>query len=131
MISKLKKRLWKEFSEHVRRKAGGVCYTCGYKDHWRKMHCAHFIKASVANTDVYFSEINNKSCCEDCNNFKGGNLDVFEEKLKKEYGPEIINKLHEMNRSMTKWDREDYANRIKFYKALNRDDAKQDWDMED
>lgn len=93
-IKKLKKRLhrkiWKVFSEWVRRSADGVCYCCGKKQDWRKCHAGHYI-----HNKFDYSPINVKCLCSRCNTFLHGNLGVFAENLIREYGLEQVESLRE------------------------------------
>lgn len=95
--AKLKKDLWKLFSEYIRRKDAdsegyAVCFTCGRRNHWKMMHAGHYIRAS-AGLSTYFDEQNVHVQDYACNIWRDGNSDVYALKLQEKYGEGILKEL--------------------------------------
>lgn len=96
-LKELKKKVhsktWKLMSEWVRRKDANLdgmneCYTCNHWKHWKELQAGHF-----KHDKLDFDERNLKPQCPQCNSYKSGCLDVYAERLLKEYGLEWFNKL--------------------------------------
>lgn len=96
-----KKILWKLFSEYIRRKSRGVCFTCGAVKEWKQLHAGHYIRAS-AGLSVYFDEQNVHAQCYACNIWRDGNSDEYALKLKRTYGENILEELNERKRRIVK-----------------------------
>ena len=90
--SRVIKQLDRIFSKYIRLKYsvdGYVqCYTCGKWERVEKMTVGHFVKRQYIGTR--FDERNVKPQCRGCNYFLQGNDSVFAEKLKEEYGENIL-----------------------------------------
>ena len=87
-IKTYKKRAWNLVSEYVRKESLGICFTCGEKKEWNKMHCGHYIHGKLD-----YDLRNLKAQCPRCNRFLHGNLGVYAEKLIEIYGLNWIKKL--------------------------------------
>ncbi len=86
---RLKKAIDKLFSEWVRRRSGGVCYTCEKPYDWKyEMNAGHYI-----HNKLDFDPMNRRAQCTRCNNSMSGNLGIFGEKLIAEYGLEKIQEM--------------------------------------
>ena len=83
-----KKKAWEKFSELVRRKANGVCFTCLKKGDWKEMHAGHFIHSRLD-----LDERNVRCQCPHCNTFLHGNLGNYALHLMEEIGIEGVNQL--------------------------------------
>ncbi len=96
--AKLKKELWKLFSEYIRRKDGdgtyNTCFTCGVKKEWKMLHGGHYIRAS-AGLATYFDEQNVHPQCYACNIWRDGNSDEYALRLQSKYGDNILNELNQ------------------------------------
>lgn len=90
-INKHRAKADKVFSEYIRKRDKGVCYTCGTKRPWKEMQAGHFVSRS--HNSLRFSEINVR--CQDaaCNIFKYGNMPIFAQKLLAELGEKGFNDL--------------------------------------
>jgi hypothetical protein len=64
------------------------CYTCGVIKNYKELQAGHF-----KHDKLDFDERNLKPQCVKCNHFHSGKLDVYAEKLIKEYGLKWFNKL--------------------------------------
>lgn len=117
-ISKLKSKLWIEFSRFIRNRDGGICFICGRKAEGSAYHAGHFIPKSVGGIALYFHEENVHGCCYHCNINLGGNLYEYGLKL----GKEKCDELYRIkNTVIEKWDENKYIEKIAYYKALNGD----------
>jgi hypothetical protein len=106
------------FSQWVRRKfadhAGNVaCFTCGKVKHWTEIQNGHFVKRG--NLCTRFSETNCNPQCGGCNGFKGGNLEVYREKLDELYGDGTAEELESFGRKTCKMTRSDFIEKIIHY----------------
>lgn len=82
-------KAWKKFSEYIRRKAKGVCFTCGAINRWQDCDAGHF-KHSRLDFDN-----NNVHCqCQKCNRFLHGNLGNYALALMEEIGIDGVNQLN-------------------------------------
>lgn len=84
----LYKKVWKLFSEFIRRTSKGRCFTCDTKYPWRKLNAGHFIHNSLD-----FDEINVHGQCSRCNRFLHGNAAVYAIKLVEIHGIRKIKAL--------------------------------------
>lgn len=118
-ISQLDAKLWKVFSEYIRRKdtdSNGIarCVTCGKFGHWKEMQCGHFISRRHLSTK--FDEKNNGVQCEGCNLFNQGKQYEYSRYIDKKYGPGTANDLLIKSKQPSKFTRFDYEYKIKEYK---------------
>lgn len=67
------------------------CYTCGVQVPLDEIQNGHFISRRYVNTR--WNDINCNPQCNECNVLKGGNLKVYEQKLRAQYGDDTINGL--------------------------------------
>ena len=76
---KLVSKLDSIFSRFIRQRNSqddiAECFTCGKKDHWKKMQCGHF--RSRSNYSTRWNELNCQVQCVGCNMFKQGEQYVF------------------------------------------------------
>jgi hypothetical protein len=119
-LPRLKKRLWKIFSEYVRRKdvdenGFGVCISCGTMKHWKEAQAGHYHAGSVCGLDLFFDPRNVNFQCVGCNLFRHGNLAQYALALKKKHGPTILEDLDSM-RGICKWSRGKFEEMIETYK---------------
>lgn len=75
--AKLKRKLWKVFSEYIRKRDGGICFTCGRAAQGSGYHAGHFVAKSVGGLTLYFNEENVRGQCYNCNINLGGNSYLF------------------------------------------------------
>ena len=91
-----KKKLDKIFSQYIRLRDNGVCFTCLCKDSPKYMQAGHFIPRNISNTR--FDEKNVHCQCKSCNIFKSGNMDSYAVELEAKYGQGILQELAEKKR---------------------------------
>jgi len=78
-------------SEYVRRLEDGKCYTCGNVKDWKYQEAGHYKGRGNMATRFFLKNIHCQ--CKICNQWKGGNLEVYGEKLVEQYGLGIIEEL--------------------------------------
>lgn len=86
-------RVWKLMSKCVRLKYADKqgkckCYTCDVVKNWKELQAGHF-----KHDRLDFDERNLKPQCVKCNHFYSGKLDVYAERLIRDYGLKWFNKL--------------------------------------
>lgn len=121
-LPRLKKKLWKLFSEYIRKRdadeQGMVkCFTCTRVSHWKEMQAGHFVAQSLGLWTV-FVENNVHAQCAPCNLYKRGNPSVYALELVKRYGPDILGELQLLRKENYKINRAEYEELIKKYKGL-------------
>ena len=120
-ISKLKKELDKWFSLFIRLRDAtdeGLCqcFTCGKISHYKKgMQCGHFQSRSFLATR--FNEENCQVQCVGCNMFKQGEQYKFSIYLEYAYGEGKAEELETLARTIVKFTRVDYKDKIAYYKS--------------
>jgi hypothetical protein len=123
-LSKLEKKLDKEFSEYVRRKdadEGGTvnCVTCKTLHYWRSVDCGHFIKRQHRATR--WDERNCAPQCRRDNHFMGGRQDDFAKAIIEKYGAEVFEELMQKKYQTFKVTRSYLEEMIDHYKSLNQE----------
>lgn len=113
-VSKLKAKLWKVFSEYIRKRDKGICFTCGRKCEGSGYHAGHFIPKSVGGIVLYFHPENVNGQCAHCNIWLSGNQWEYGQRL----GPEKVQRLYALKGVIQKWDVARYEREINFYKNL-------------
>ena len=121
-ISKLKKELDKWFSLFIRLRdatqEGLVqCFTCGAVKYYKKgKQCGHFQSRSFLATR--FDEENCQPQCVGCNMFKQGEQYKFSLYLDAKYGEGKAQELQYLAKSIVKFTRVDYEEKISYYKDV-------------
>ena len=124
------KRLDNIFSQYIRLRnanAQGIaeCYTCGKKDHWKKLQCGHFqsrkhygTRFGTLDNDDKITELNCQVQCVSCNLYKYGEQFKFGVRLDKDYGKGTAEDLHSKAIAITKYANYDLEALITKYTAL-------------
>jgi len=116
--SKLVKNLDTIFSQYIRQKNSidgiATCFTCGKKDHWKKLQNGHF--QSRRHYSTRWDEINCQVQCAGCNVFKYGEQYVFGNKLDQKFGSGTAARLHIKAKQMIKLADFEIEDMIKRYK---------------
>jgi len=116
--SKLVKKLDTIFSQYIRLKNSidgiSTCFTCGKKDHWKKLQNGHF--QSRRHYSTRWDEINCQVQCAGCNVFKYGEQYVFGNKLDQKFGTGTARRLHIKAQQMIKLADFEIEDMIKRYK---------------
>lgn len=118
-LPSLKKKLWKIFSEYIRRRDadefGWVkCFTCQKRGYWKEFQAGHYIPQSIA-LALVFDERNVQVQEGGCNLFRNGNPTVYAVELRKKYGDGILEELQSLRRENFKYYRSDYEEMIQTY----------------
>jgi hypothetical protein len=119
-LPRLKKKLWKIFSEYIRRRdadENGMvkCFTCPKVDHWKNLQAGHYIPQSIALSLVFHEKNVHQQCAGD-NLYKRGNPTVYAIELQKRYGPTILEDLQNERVENFRYTRVDYEEMIETYK---------------
>jgi len=116
--SKLVKKLDTIFSQYIRQKNSidgiATCFTCGKKDHWKKLQNGHF--QSRRHYSTRWDEINCQVQCAGCNVFKYGEQYVFGNKLDQKFGSGTAARLHIKAKQIIKLADFEIEDMIKRYK---------------
>jgi hypothetical protein len=111
-----KKRLWKVFSEYIRRRDQGKCFTCSTVQEWKDTDAGHYIPAGQSNPALYFSEKNVNCQCTSCNRYKHGNLTVYAVRLQDKHGVGVLQELDTLKHLHVKWNSWTYKIKTDEYK---------------
>jgi 5-methylcytosine-specific restriction endonuclease McrA len=114
-LSQATKLFDKVFSEYIRRRDNGICFTCGLKKHWKQMQNGHYV--SRAHRSLRWDEINCHCQCVGCNVFRNGNMTSYAVRLEKKYGIGILQKLEAKRHTIRKWSVHEMLAQIELYKA--------------
>lgn len=120
-VSKLVKELDVIFSKYVRLSSAdkdGIvsCYTCGHRNHWKKMQNGHYVSRFYKATR--WDENNCRVQCAMCNLWKRGDLITFRQKLVVELKEGGVKYLEESRNVSEKLDPGQLAKKIAIYKVL-------------
>jgi len=110
----LRKKAWDTFSLWVRKRDKGVCFTCGVRKHWKKMHAGHFIHRDCLD----FNEKAINCQCVRCNMHLHGNLAIYAYNLAQKYGPAVIDELVLLSKKSRKFTRQELEDIIEKYKEV-------------
>ena len=118
--SKLVKQLDSIFSTYIRRKDSindvAICFTCGKKDHYKKLQNGHF--QSRRHYSTRFDEVNCQVQCAGCNVFKYGEQFIFGQNLDIKYGEGTARRLHIKAQQILKISDKEIIEMIKRYKTF-------------
>lgn len=122
--SKLVKKLDAIFSQYIRLReidnsGFTTCFTCGKKDHWKKLQNGHF--QSRRHYATRWDERNCQVQCVGCNMFKGGEQFLFAKALDNKYYDGISDELHITAQSIVKFSNLDIELLITKYQELVKD----------
>lgn len=103
---KLIEKLDKIFSVYIRLREAKAkiaqCFTCGKKDHYKKLQNGHF--QSRKHYSTRWDEINCQVQCAGCNVFRYGEQYLFGVNLDKKYGTGTSDEMHKKSRETYKID---------------------------
>lgn len=113
------KKLWKVFSEYIRRRDADEngfckCFTCGLVRHWKQGDCGHGIPRQHWSTR--YAEKNNHFQCKKCNGFEGGKREVYKVEVDKKYGKGTWDLLEIMSKQKSKIGQFEIDAMEKYYK---------------
>lgn len=114
-ISNVKRLADKTFSEYIRRRDDGQCFTCSAKRPWKQMQNGHYVSRMY--NSLRFDEVNCNTQCPACNVFKHGNMDEYALKLKGRHGDGILESLNARKREVKQWKVHELYELIETYKT--------------
>jgi hypothetical protein len=110
----------KYFSVYVRTRGGdgitNTCFTCDKRLSYDELQCGHFMPRRYFNTRWH--TLNCWPQCNDCNVTKGGNLEVYERRLRAKYGNTAIDSLMLLAQSSDKVSAFEIESVIERYKGV-------------
>lgn len=115
-LTKYKKELDTIFSIFIRLRDKGQCYTCPKKDDYKRMQNGHFSPRQYLSTR--WDERNCHCQCYACNMLYGGQPSRYAQRLRQDFGDEIINDLEKGRMTPIKLDSIWYEEKILHYKNL-------------
>lgn len=93
-----KTQAWKLFSQFIRQRAGGSCFTCSARGDWRTFHAGHYIAGNVCGKTLFLDERQVQSQCPRCNLFLHGNAPAYSLALLAKYGGDILATFDQIRR---------------------------------
>jgi len=117
-IPTLKKKLDKIFSEYIRKRDQGICFTCENKKEWKKQDCGHFIPRAC--TPLRWAEENCHCQCKKCNQHLAGNLKVYRNKLIMKYGSDFVEYLEQQRNKIQRLTKAELIAVIDYYKSKTK-----------
>lgn len=118
-VSFLKRKLDKIFSEYIRRRDGGQCFTCPTRRSPKEMQNGHYISRSY--NSLRYDEINCNTQCPACNVFKHGNIPSYAVALREKHGPDILEDLWKRAREVKQFSRPELEKLIEEYQEKLND----------
>ena len=116
--SNLVKNLDSIFSQYIRLRYAkneiAECYTCGKKDHYKKLQAGHF--ASRRHYSTRWNEYNVQVQCYSCNIGQQGMQFEFGKRLNKEFGNDFAEQLLIESKKAVKFTDNDLQDMIQHYK---------------
>jgi len=91
-----------------------TCYTCGKKDHYKKLQCGHF--QSRKHYSTRWDETNCQVQCYSCNVAKYGEQYIFGNNLNNDFGANTSEKLLQKSRTLVKFSNDELLEKIEYYK---------------
>lgn len=113
---KIKRKLWKVFSEFIRRRDEGKCFTCSTQKDYKEMDAGHYIPTSICGEYLYFNEREVNCQCRACNRFKHGNLTEYARRLVKKYGAGILEELNNIKKEGKTMPATEMLKKVEYYK---------------
>ena len=108
-MKQLYKMAWRYYSLVVRTREKGICYTCNRRNLIQSSHAGHYVHGGNNAYSYYldFDDRNIHCQCIYCNHYIHGNLEVYQQKLIKQYGPDVIDELKQAKWKSGGWGNED------------------------
>ena len=111
-----RRTLWRWFALYIKLRDKYICYTCEKKCSGRDASAGHFIPKRVGGIELWFNPKNVACQCSMCNHALQGNQYIYGIKLGKKVVKELF-ELFEKRVSGANWTREQYSQKIEYYKA--------------
>lgn len=114
-ISKLKKKADSVFSQFIRIRDKGKCYTCGLQKNWKEMQNGHFVPRQYIS--LRYDEINCHCQCYACNMLYNGQPSAYAKRLEEDYGIGTVARLESKRKDICLWREAEYNQIIDKYTA--------------
>jgi len=118
--SKLVKKLDTVFSQYIRLKDAdneiATCFTCGKKEHWKKLQNGHF--QSRKHYATRWDEQNCQVQCAGCNVFRYGEQFLFAKYLDERFYAGLSDELYIKSKQIVKFTNSEIEDMILKYKKL-------------
>ncbi len=126
-LKRWKKELWKVFSEYIRMRDKGKCFSCQkilppyyhrsgkLLPGWKSGQAGHFVTAKNCGLALYFHERNIHCQCHHCNINLSGNWLEYRKAMIKKYGLKTTQSLEQL-----KWTGDIVYSRDDYYKMLSK-----------
>ena len=120
-IATIKLEIWKLLSKRIRERDKNICYTCGKT----ATMAGHFIHNSDKRKTkdgnmLWCYELNLHAQCFSCNMKQHGRLDVYAERLVREYGADILENLRRLYLLKKSYSREELGAKLEEEHRLAR-----------
>lgn len=99
-VSTLKKKLDTVFSQYIRNRDGGKCYTCSKQDDPKRMQNGHFVPRQYLATR--YDEVNCHCQCYACNMLYHGQPSAYAARLERDYGNGTVEMLESQRHEIIK-----------------------------
>ena len=109
--------LWSQYVRQSEADSAGYCRccSCGKAYHWKEIDCGHFISRNH-NLGRYKRE-NCHAQCKKCNRFREGNKAGYAVYLQKQYGPNILEELNQLQYQVKRFTVDELQELIRTIKA--------------
>lgn len=116
-LSYYKNKFWSVFSQYIRIRDKGQCFTCPTKKHWKKMQAGHMVPRASGGLSLYFHEQNVHCQCYRCNINLGGNGAVYAKNFVTKYGQDDFDEIMRLkDQGYQKYTIQDYKDLAEEYK---------------
>lgn len=117
-IAKLKKKLWKIFSEYIRLRSAdwrgyATCVTCGVVKNYKELQAGHFIPGR--HNAILFDPRNCHPQCYRCNIPLKSNPRKYDAYMRANYGADVIEELEKQNDEMKQFTGPELQEKIVLY----------------
>jgi len=113
------KKLDKVFSEYIRQRDKGICFTCGKQQAWKLTDNGHYIRRGVM-----LFRFNEKNChcqCKRCNSWMEGEKVIYRQNLVKLYGEGEVDMMERESHKTYKWHKCDLIWQLQAYSQKVKD----------
>lgn len=114
-LSKLMKKADAIFSQFIRLRDNGKCYTCGLQKSYKEMQNGHFVPRQYKS--LRYDEVNCHCQCYACNMLYNGQPSAYAKRLEEDYGVGTVARLESKRKDICLWREQEYTALIDKYTA--------------
>lgn len=114
-LSKLMKKADAIFSQFIRIRDNGKCYTCGLQKSYKEMQNGHFVPRQYKS--LRYDEVNCHCQCYACNMLYNGQPSAYAKRLEEDYGVGTVSRLESKRKDICLWREPEYNALIDKYTA--------------